>query len=96
MIDIVGLKRKTLCRAKEVDTQQREKEKAMKKAYLNNMGTDLIPQGLIVFFLIFSGRCFSFLAYETMTPGSLCIHNSFAGLGGVVRTLAICSQGPAR
>lgn len=50
MINIAGLKRKTLCRAKEVDTQQREKEKAMKKAYLNNMGTDLIPQGLIVLF----------------------------------------------
>jgi hypothetical protein len=42
MINIAGLKRKTLCRAKEVDTQQREKEKAMKKAYLNNMGTSMI------------------------------------------------------
>jgi hypothetical protein len=50
MINIVVLKRKTLCHAKEVDAQQREKEKAMKKAYLNNMETDLIPQGLIVFF----------------------------------------------
>jgi hypothetical protein len=61
MINIVGLKRKTLCRAKEVDTQQREKEKAMKKAYFNNMGTDLNSQGFFEFFLIFSGCCFSFL-----------------------------------
>jgi hypothetical protein len=50
MINIVGLKRKTLCRAKEVDTQQREKEKAMKKAYFNNMGTDLNSQGFFEFF----------------------------------------------
>lgn len=56
MVYIVGVKRKTLCRAKEVDTQQREKEKAMKKAYLNNMGTALISQGMIVLFLIFSGN----------------------------------------
>ena len=53
MVYIVGVKRKTLCRAKEVDTQQREKEKAMNKAYLNNMGTTLIPQGFIAFFLFF-------------------------------------------